>query len=326
MPSGKIALLVEHDAAAIRSLSYETANCGLALARATGWPLVAVTLGDRAQEAAGLFAERTGIDTIAIELSVAGTLTTEMRLSVLSSLLTETGATIVLVGNSALASELVPGLAVALRSACVTALEALHWQEDHLRCRRMTHSGKIVTEIVVRTDRAVLSIQPGSFSSQHESPPRKGTVICQTVQAAQGKVRHLEYVAAREADLGLAAADVIVSAGRGLGRRENVELVRRIAALFPKGTIAGSRPVCDAGWLPGTRQVGQTGAVVRPKVYIACGISGATQHLLGMKESGFIVAINQDRHAPIFRYADVGVVEDVVDFLPRLAEEIERAR
>ncbi len=326
MSSGKIALLIEHDAATICSSSYETADCGLALARATGWPLVAVTMDDGAQEAAGLFAERTGIDTIAIKLSVAGMLTTEMRLSVLSGLLTEIGATIVLVRNSASASELAPGLAVALQAACVTALDALYWEKDHLRCRRMTHNGKIVTEIVIRAERAVLSIQPNSFSSQYESPPRKGKVICQTVQAAQDKVRHLKFVAAREADLGLAAADVIVSAGRGLGRRENVELVRRVAAMFPKGTVAGSRPVCDAGWLPSARQVGQTGAIVRPKVYIACGISGASQHLLGMKESGFIVAINRNRHAPIFRFADVGVVEDVVDFLSRLAEEIERAR
>ncbi|MBW2616973.1 MAG: electron transfer flavoprotein subunit alpha/FixB family protein, partial [Deltaproteobacteria bacterium] len=124
----------------------------------------------------------------------------------------------------------------------------------------------------------------------------------------------------------LTEADVIVSAGKGIGRKENLEIIERLAALFPKSAVAGSRSVCDSKWLDRNRQVGYTGATVSPKLYIAAGISGATQHIAGMRSSGFIVAINSDPNAAIFNVSDVCVVEDLTTFVPVFIDSHEKGK
>jgi electron transfer flavoprotein alpha subunit len=132
------------------------------------------------------------------------------------------------------------------------------------------------------------------------------------------KTRPLGLLPAPDEAADLAAAEVIVSAGRGIGGEENIELLRRLASLFSRAAIGASRAVCDAGWLPCRYQIGQTGKTVSPRLYIACGISGALQHLAGMRGSQCIVAVNRDPQAAIFRVADVAVVEELVSFLPLL--------
>ncbi len=132
------------------------------------------------------------------------------------------------------------------------------------------------------------------------------------------KTRPLGLLPAPDEAADLAAAEVIVSAGRGIGGEENIELLRRLAFLFSRAAIGASRAVCDAGWLPCRYQIGQTGKTVSPRLYIACGISGALQHLAGMRGSQCIVAVNRDPQAAIFRVADVAVVEELVSFLPLL--------
>ena len=122
-------------------------------------------------------------------------------------------------------------------------------------------------------------------------------------------------------DAGLSRAKVVVAAGRGVGEEENLDLLRRVAGLFSSAALAGSRPVCDLGWLSYGQQVGLTGTTVAPRLYIACGISGARQHTVGMQGSGFIVAINSDPQATIFNLADVCVKEDLAAFLPALLEQ-----
>jgi electron transfer flavoprotein alpha subunit len=120
----------------------------------------------------------------------------------------------------------------------------------------------------------------------------------------------------------LADADVIVSAGRGIGRQENLSLIYRLASVFSRSAVGGSRPVCDAGWLQYKQQVGMTGATVTPKLYIACGISGAMQHVSGMRGAGFIVSINTDPNAAIFNVSDVCIAEDAAEFLSLLISEL----
>jgi electron transfer flavoprotein alpha subunit len=132
------------------------------------------------------------------------------------------------------------------------------------------------------------------------------------------QTRALGVAEAGAQDLDLTLADVVVCAGRGVGSAENIDGVRRLAALFPKSAVACSRPVCDLGWMDYRHQVGLTGRTVAPKLYIACGVSGAAQHLAGMRGAGFVVAVNKDPHAAIFQVADVGVVEDLAAFIPLL--------
>ena len=125
---------------------------------------------------------------------------------------------------------------------------------------------------------------------------------------------------------GITEAGVIVSAGQGLGDKENLDLIYQLAALFAKSAVAGSRIVCDLGWLEYRCQVGVTGATVSPQLYIACGISGALQHVMGMRNSEYIVAINKDPAAAIFQVADICIVEDLTTFIPAFIEEYEKTK
>nr|HPR04350.1 electron transfer flavoprotein subunit alpha/FixB family protein [Deltaproteobacteria bacterium] len=125
-------------------------------------------------------------------------------------------------------------------------------------------------------------------------------------------------------DSALRDAEVIVSAGRGIGKKENVEIVRELASLFPRSAVGASRSVCDLGWLEYGRQIGTTGQTVAPKLYIACGISGAIQHVAGMRGAHTIVAINTDPDAAIFRVAHYCIVEDITTFIPVLMDELKR--
>jgi electron transfer flavoprotein alpha subunit len=166
---------------------------------------------------------------------------------------------------------------------------------------------------------AVVTIEPGTFAPV-DAPEGSPQITEIGVEAARA-IDFLGYEAATARDVDLAAADVIVSAGRGIGKEENVALIRSLAEALD-GELGASRPVVDAGWIDSGRQVGNTGQNVSPKVYVACGISGAIQHLSGMRRSEFVVAVNTDRNAPISEVADVMAITDVIELVPALIERL----
>lgn len=172
------------------------------------------------------------------------------------------------------------------------------------------------------TAQAVLTIQAGAFSPQAQvaATPQFEHV---SMQVSNSLVEFIGYEAAEKKEVDLAKAEVIVSAGRGIGKKENVETIVSLARALT-GELGATRPVVDSGWVEHTRQVGSSGQTVSPKLYVACGISGAIQHIAGMKRSGFIVAINKDRDAPIGEVADVLVVADVMQFIPALLARIKK--
>jgi electron transfer flavoprotein alpha subunit len=176
--------------------------------------------------------------------------------------------------------------------------------------------------MVPRTAQAVLTIQAGAFSYKGEA---RGTPQLEGFDLDAGEVRieFLGYEAAEKKAVDLAKAEVIVSAGRGVGKKENVETLAALAQALG-GELGATRPVVDAGWVEHSRQVGSSGQIVAPKLYMACGISGAIQHIAGMKKSGFIVAINKDRDAPIGEVADVLIVADVMQFVPALTARLQK--
>jgi electron transfer flavoprotein alpha subunit len=168
------------------------------------------------------------------------------------------------------------------------------------------------------TDKAVLTIQAGAFPALQ---PGGVPQIQKISAAAQSGVSFSGYEPAEPKDVDLAKAEVIVTAGRGIGKKENVPVIHALAKALG-GELGASRPVVDAGWVEHSHQVGTTGQTVSPKLYIACGVSGAIQHLAGMKKSDFIVAINKDKDAPIGEIADVLVVADVMQFVPALTARL----
>ena len=182
-------------------------------------------------------------------------------------------------------------------------------------------NSKLRREVKVNTDVTVVTLQAGAFTP---AEPVSGTpATVESVAAADGRpVEFLGYEEVEAGGVDLSKADVIVSAGRGIGKPENVEIIAKLAKALG-GEYGASRPVVDSEWVEHTRQVGTTGQTVSPKLYVACGISGAIQHLAGMKKSEFVVAINTDKDAPIGEIADVLVVADLIQFVPVLIEKLQ---
>jgi len=181
-------------------------------------------------------------------------------------------------------------------------------------------NAKLRRNLKPKTAVAVVTLQAGAFVAENgaDGSPRVESV---DAEAACG-VEFIGYEATEKSGVDLAKAEIIVSAGRGIGKSENVELISRLARSLG-GEYGASRPVVDAGWADHSRQVGTTGQTVAPKLYVACGISGAIQHLAGMKKSEFVVAINKDKDAPIGEVADVLVVADLLQFVPVLTERLQ---
>ena len=173
---------------------------------------------------------------------------------------------------------------------------------------------------------AVIKIRPGAFKPL-ESAPANGTVVDKSseVGALAAGRRYLETIVAESGDVDITKHQVLVSIGRGIQEKDNVAIAEELADAMG-AAVSCSRPVVDAKWLPKSRQVGSSGQTVKPKVYLACGMSGSFQHLAGLKGNPFIVAINKNPKAPIFQVADVGIVDDILEFLPELTDKIQAIR
>jgi len=183
-------------------------------------------------------------------------------------------------------------------------------------------NAKLRRIVTPQTGKVVLTIQAGAFNAAGE-PQGKAQLETIDLADAASPLEFIGYEPAQKKEVDLARAEVIVSAGRGIGKKENVAIIAALAKALG-GELGASRPVVDAGWVEHSRQVGTTGQIVAPKLYVACGISGAIQHLAGMKKSEFVVAINKDKDAPIGEVADVLVVADVMQFVPALTAKLQK--
>jgi electron transfer flavoprotein alpha subunit len=214
--------------------------------------------------------------------------------------------------------DLAPRVAAKLKIAQVSEITGLSDGKFEVGCC----NGKMRRLVRPGTPKAVLTLQEGAFPFAGKS---EGTPEVETLVPA-GTGSGLEFAGYEEAEkrgIDLANAEVIVSAGRGVGKKENIPAIAELARRL-KGELGASRPVVDAGWVEHYRQVGATGQVVSPKLYVACGISGAMQHLIGMRNSEFIVAVNKDKDAPISEVADVMVIADVMPFVAALTEKLRK--
>jgi electron transfer flavoprotein alpha subunit len=211
--------------------------------------------------------------------------------------------------------DLAPRIAVALKAAQVSEVVAI---ENGLPVVPACNA-KLRRKIKSTTAQTVLTLQAGAFGMEEDPVGTPNVVAIDT--DVSGKVQCTGYEAAKIEGVDLTKAEIIVSAGRGVGKPENVAIVQALAKALG-GEYGASRPVVDAGWVEHNRQVGTTGSTVTPKLYVACGISGAIQHLAGMKKSEFIVAINTDKDAPIGEVANVLVVADLKQFIPVFTEKL----
>jgi electron transfer flavoprotein alpha subunit len=235
---------------------------------------------------------------------------------------------IVLMAHDHFGIDLAPGLSVKVNSAFVSDVLAIDGVDGSaLKIVRQEFGGQFSTH--VRCDvstGAVITIRPGAFKPL-EGAAGAGQVVDQStaVGSLMAKRRYLGTMVAEAGDVDITKYDVLVSIGRGIQEKDNVQIAQELADAMG-AAVSCSRPVVDAKWMEKSRQVGSSGKTVKPKVYMACGISGAFQHLAGIKGNPFLIAINKNPKAPIFQVADVGIVADLLEFLPELTNKVREAR
>ena len=236
----------------------------------------------------------------------------------------ETDADYIVISNTSLGKDLAPRIAVGLEAGCLMDCTKLDTSSGGLIATRPIYAGKALIDIKCNTVKKVITIRPNVFKAQKVDNPASVNVTVKEITSPNLKTRVTEFKKS-EGKLDVAEADIIVSGGRGMKAPENFHLVEELADSLG-AAVGASRAVVDAGWRPHREQVGQTGKTVSPNLYVACGISGAVQHLAGMSSSKYIVAINKDKDAPIFTVADYGIAGDALEVIPVLIEEIKKIK
>ncbi len=227
---------------------------------------------------------------------------------------------------SAQGRDLAPRVAAQLGVSMAADVTTLELAGDALVVTHPAYAGKVVARLELKGSPAIVSLRPGARAAV-EAPREARVESAQpAIDPAASKLVVKEMIAGGGAKLDIGDAPVIVSGGRGLKSAENFKLVEELAAAFGNAAVGATRAVTDDGWRPHSDQIGQTGRQVSPQLYVALGISGAIQHLAGMRNSGTIVAINKDKEAPIFKVADYGIVGDVIEILPVLTAAVKEAR
>ena len=256
--------------------------------------------------------------------------TDDMYEKVLSDLIKEHKPEVILAGATAIGRSFIPGVATSVDAGLTADCTKLEIREDDgaLLQTRPAFGGNIMATIVCpHTRPQMATVRPKVMKELPFDTEREGQVIdiMPTPRQLTSRIKVLESVTATQSNVNIQESDILVSGGRGLDSEKGFELIARLAEALG-GNVSASRAVVDAGWIPYPHQVGQTGKTVAPKLYVACGISGAIQHVAGMQSSETIVAINRDAEAPIFNVADFGIVGDLNEVIPKLIAKIEEKR
>jgi electron transfer flavoprotein alpha subunit len=320
MKKKQIVVIAEHRLGALTPGTLETLSFVRELERLLNLETKIIIPGKSIEGLTLDIAGMTGMDVIGIEGENLELYNCEAYLEALGKPLEDLDPFSICIPHSAMGYDLAPRLAVRLKASCITAVEKIWKEGESVTFSRSQWNGKIILEMEPAAKRSILTILPGSWSAFDEKPEKRGVV---TISRTAIETKHSRTTCIKEAKrtgFDLTKAEVIVSAGKGLGKEENLPLIYKLSEIFPKSAVGASRAACDAGWLDHGHQIGITGKTVSPKLYIACGISGSTQHVAGMKGSQMVVAINTDPAASIFTIADYCIVEDLATFIPCLIE------
>jgi len=307
--------VAEHRRGALRDVSLELLTAGQQLASTTEEPLHTVVVGGDVER----FADRLNREGVDVVHTIAGgeEFNHDVYVQALTQLIETVEPQLLLAPHTVNGLDYVPALASRLDRPLVTDAVAL--SDDDLTVTRELHGSKVETTITVDGPPAVITVRPGEWPAATGAGEASIESFAATIDdsAVRSTVIGFEEVGSGEVDI--TEADVLVAVGRGIDEEEHLEMVFSLADAMG-ATVAASRPLIDNGWLATDRQVGQSGQVVTPDVYLAIGISGAVQHVAGMKGSETIIAINNDPSAPIFDIADYGVVGDLFDVVPALID------
>jgi len=228
--------------------------------------------------------------------------------------------------TSAQGRDLAPRIAARLGVSVVTDVLSFDVEADSIVVRHPMNIGKVIATIAITSQPAVIAMRPNVIAPAKNPKPGRVETAQPAMDPASSRVKVIETKQGGGGKLDLAEAPVVVAGGRGLKSAENFKLVEDLAAAFGNAAVGATRAVTDDGWRPHSDQIGQTGRLVSPELYVAVGISGAVQHLAGMRTSKTIVAVNKDKEAPIFKVADYGIVGDVFEVIPALTEAVREAK
>ncbi len=305
-------------------VSFEAAFFAKSWSEALGAQVRGVTLQRPGRKLCSDFAKQSGLHVYSLEHESLSVYNAEDWLQALDWLVKEKKPFKIIIPHTATGWDFAPRLAVRTGASCSTAVTAFHPGGPEGLWRRIC-GGKL--ELLVKPGNEglrVITVMPGVATPV--GPVREGVVEALVPEVEKPRSKTLGHVRRSKGELDLGRADVIVAAGRGLGGPEHLGTVKELASCFDRSAVGASRPVVDSKWLPLEHQVGQTGQTVRPKLYLALGISGAIQHTTGMKDSDLVVAVNKDPKAPIFNTAHLGVIKDLHEFLPILTSKIKKRK
>ncbi|RME70327.1 MAG: electron transfer flavoprotein subunit alpha/FixB family protein [Planctomycetota bacterium] len=320
MGNNVIAFVQCHDGE-IKRTQLEAVSEGARIANALGGGCVAVVMGSGAADAAaglGRYGARTAR---AIGDAAVAHYNGDIYGRTVAALAREHDAAVIVASATAAGKDLCPRVAAHLEAGYAADATGVRVEDGKLLVTRPVYAGKALIDVGFESDVAVVSLRPNNFEVSEGEGSAEVSEAQPVLEGPSAKVLETRQTAGERADL--TEASIIVSGGRGMKGPEHFQLLEELADVLG-ATVGASRAVVDAGWRPHSDQVGQTGKTVSPKLYIAVGISGAIQHIAGMRTSGCIVAINKDPDAPIFKIADYGIVGDLFEIVPRLTEELRK--
>jgi len=325
--SDTILVVVEQREGKLNRVSWETITAGQAIAAATGWALEAAVVG--APSVAGEVAAKKLAKVYSVESPKLEPYTPDAFAAGLKQFIESKQAKLVLMPHTYQVRDFIPKLATAMERTVISDCIGFKFEGGLLMFTRQMFQGKLAADVSFTSDAPwFATFQNGAFrGDQAEAGASAATVETVSADIADGVIRNKPQEVFKEAKqaVDLTQAEVIVSVGRGIKEQKNIELVKQLADALG-AELAASRPICDSGWLPMDRQVGSSGQTVAPKLYLAIGISGAIQHIVGMKGAKSIIAVNKDSEAPIFEIADYAVVGNLFDIVPPLIEEVKKAK
>ena len=324
-----ILVVVEQREGKLNRVSWETITAGQAIAAATGWPLEAAVVGSGVNSIASEVAGKKVAKVYDIESPKFEPYTPDAFAAGLRQFLESRQPKLVLMPHTYQVRDFVPKLATAMGRTVISDCVGFKHEGGKLVFTRQMFQGKLAADVSFSSDAPwFVTFQNGAFrGDKAEAGAAAAAVETVNAEIADGVIRNKPQEVFKEAKqaVDLTQAEIIVAVGRGIKEQKNIEIAKNLADALG-GDLAASRPICDSGWLPMDRQIGSSGQTVAPKLYLALGISGAIQHIVGMKGSRAIIAVNKDSEAPIFEIADYAVVGNLFDIVPPLIEEVKKAK
>jgi electron transfer flavoprotein alpha subunit len=323
MAEHDVFVIAEHLEGKFSDVTFEMLGKARAIVTELGGRAVAVLLGHDVTA----LAEQLGAADQVLYLEDAGlrNFIPERAEQALRTLLQDEKPALTMIANTSMGMDLAAALSASLDWPLIAYCSDVQAADGEITTTSQIYGGKIAVEAVSNSDHTLVSVLAGVFPASEGHADKPASIQTIFGAANEGRVRFKGLTIPEAGDVDITRETLLVSVGRGIGSKDNIELVEELARNLG-AALAASRPIIDSGWLPKQRQVGKSGLTVKPKLYMAVGISGAPEHLQGMKDAELIIAINSDAGAPIFEVADYGIVGDLFDIVPALSERLAEVR